>query len=426
MAFATLEANLIGVEAESRGVGFRWPKCIPCEAVAVEELVDGRLADAVMAFQGKVDLVSGGPPCQGFSFSGRRQATDPRNRLVDAYIAFVLRLRPKLILVENVPGILVPHGAKLRRLENPRGLGRPPRSYAERLSEALDGAYLFSRDTVDAAEFGVPQARKRFFGIGILRSLIATPPERNVGASQRPGLFDGQNLDPFWHLREIRAEFLRAKGLDARQPVSVAEAIGDFCSGMAEARPCTDPDSPSGFKELGYRPPPPKAQSAFVKLMRHGMNGQVPDSLRLARHRPEVEARFERILANCPRGVRLNDAHRLRYSTLKNRIVPLHPDQPGHTVTTLPDDILHYEQPRILTVRENARLQSFPDWFKFKGKFTTGGNRRKRECPRYTQVGNAVPPLLAEAWGYALSNVLAALADGERTAREAAALAACR
>jgi DNA (cytosine-5)-methyltransferase 1 len=84
---------------------------------------------------------------------------------------------------------------------------------------------------------------------------------------------------------------------------------------------------------------------------------------------------------------------------LKHRTVPMAPDQPAPTLTTLPDDILHYSDARILTVREYARLQSFPDWFTFHGKYTTGGKRRKVECPRYTQVGNAVPPLLAKAIG---------------------------
>ncbi|MBK6780906.1 MAG: DNA cytosine methyltransferase [Gemmatimonadetes bacterium] len=75
-------------------------------------------------------------------------------------------------------------------------------------------------------------------------------------------------------------------------------------------------------------------------------------------------------------------------------------------MTTLPDDVLHYSEPRILTVRESARLQSFPDWFTFSGKYTTGGRQRVKECPRYTQVGNAVPPLLAQAIGTALAAAL--------------------
>jgi DNA (cytosine-5)-methyltransferase 1 len=88
-----------------------------------------------------------------------------------------------------------------------------------------------------------------------------------------------------------------------------------------------------------------------------------------------------------------------RFGIKKHSVVPLHPHRPSHTLTTLPDDFIHYSEPRILTVRECARLQSFPDWYAFKGKYTTGGHRRKRECPRYTQVGNAVPPLVAELLG---------------------------
>jgi DNA (cytosine-5)-methyltransferase 1 len=67
---------------------------------------------------------------------------------------------------------------------------------------------------------------------------------------------------------------------------------------------------------------------------------------------------------------------------------------------------LHYCEPRILSVRECARLQSFPDWFVFKGKYTTGGQLRRRECPRYTQVGNAVPPLLARAIAAGVASML--------------------
>jgi DNA (cytosine-5)-methyltransferase 1 len=82
------------------------------------------------------------------------------------------------------------------------------------------------------------------------------------------------------------------------------------------------------------------------------------------------------------------------------------PNKQAPTLTTLPDDVLHYSEPRILTVREYARIQSFPDWYQFKGKYTTGGDMRRKDCPRYTQIGNAVPPLLAEAVGHALVTIL--------------------
>ena len=71
----------------------------------------------------------------------------------------------------------------------------------------------------------------------------------------------------------------------------------------------------------------------------------------------------------------------------------------------MPDDLLHYSEPRTLTVRENARLQTFPDWFAFKGKYTTGGHRRRNEVPRFTQVANAVPPVIAEIIGMALWDI---------------------
>ena len=83
--------------------------------------------------------------------------------------------------------------------------------------------------------------------------------------------------------------------------------------------------------------------------------------------------------------------------TNKRNYACLQADRPSPTVMTLPDDFAHYGANRSLTVREMARLQSFDDSFVFQGKRTTGGDRRKLETPQYTQVGNAVPPLMARA-----------------------------
>ena len=80
--------------------------------------------------------------------------------------------------------------------------------------------------------------------------------------------------------------------------------------------------------------------------------------------------------------------------------------EPAPTVVTLPDDYVHPFESRIMTVRELARLQSFPDWFEFCSKETTGSHRRKVEVPQYTQVGNAVPPLMAQAIGERLVSLL--------------------
>jgi DNA (cytosine-5)-methyltransferase 1 len=91
--------------------------------------------------------------------------------------------------------------------------------------------------------------------------------------------------------------------------------------------------------------------------------------------------------------------------------VRLHPDKPSYTIVTLPDDLIHYRRHRILTVREMARLQSFDDTFEFVGPRASGGGgkgnkKRNAELPQYTQVGNAIPPLLAKAIGNTLLSKL--------------------
>jgi DNA (cytosine-5)-methyltransferase 1 len=131
---------------------------------------------------------------------------------------------------------------------------------------------------------------------------------------------------------------------------------------------------------------------------------------RLARHRSEIRARFAKFIEISYAQGRLNKSLsseiKASFGIKKSAIRVLDPDQPSPTITSMPDDLIHYSEPRTLTVRENARIQSFPDYFEFKGKYTTGGERRKSEVPRFTQVANAVPPLIAEAIGYTLSNII--------------------
>ena len=112
------------------------------------------------------------------------------------------------------------------------------------------------------------------------------------------------------------------------------------------------------------------------------------------------------ILETCPRGTSLRPSDRERLGIGKRSTTPLDGTAPSPTVTTLPDDLVHYCDPRAMSVREHARLQSFPDWFSFRGPYTAGGPGRRVACPRYTQVGNAVPPLLAEAIGETLASLL--------------------
>ena len=94
-----------------------------------------------------------------------------------------------------------------------------------------------------------------------------------------------------------------------------------------------------------------------------------------------------------------------KYNIKKHTVIPLDKDAKSPTITTLPDDYIHYSEPRILTVREYARIQSFPDWYEFQGKYTTGGKLRTKEVPRYTQIGNAIPPLFGEQSGLVLKEL---------------------
>jgi len=163
-----------------------------------------------------------------------------------------------------------------------------------------------------------------------------------------------------------------------------------------------DDEGSGGFMQIRYDQK--STSSPFVKLMRWGMRG-APNSIRLPRHRSGTIRQFRRIMATCKKGQCLNGQDRKRLGIKKHALTPLHSRRPSSTITTLPDDMIHYSEARILTVRENARLQSFPDWFEFTGEYTTGGKERRRSCPRYTQVGNAVPPLFAEAIGRVLRDL---------------------
>jgi DNA (cytosine-5)-methyltransferase 1 len=133
---------------------------------------------------------------------------------------------------------------------------------------------------------------------------------------------------------------------------------------------------------------------------------KIPDSHRFPKHSPEIIERFEEILKRAPRNKQLSGDLRTEYDLKKRSITPLDGDLVCPTITSLPDDYIHYSEPRVLTVRECARIQSFPDDFQFKGKYTSGGDRRANEVPRYTQIGNAIPPLFAELAGLALKEIL--------------------
>jgi DNA (cytosine-5)-methyltransferase 1 len=383
MAFATFSKNFL---QGPNSVRFDWPVWLERRAWPIDSLLSEH-ASELRSMRGRVQLLAGGPPCQGFSFAGRRVKADPRNQLFTRYVQMVDLLRPDALVVENVPGMRVAHGSNQRR-----GLllpGPQPKSYYHKLVDSLKELdYVASGCIIDASHFGVPQQRPRLIVIGLAREIA-------------DGL-QGGVARAFQHVEWCRLEQLAELGLS--QEVTARDAISDLEVSGRTLRSCDDPASPKGFFELKYEKP----RTTYQRLMHENLDVSKMNSMRLARHTKLVSERFRQIIDSCRQGVRMSDEDRDRFGLLKHRVYPMSPHKPAPTITTLPDDVVHYCDPRILTVRESARLQSFPDWFEFCGKFTTGGNRRTKECPRYTQVGNAVPPLLARAIG---AGICAALAE---------------
>lgn len=392
-AFATLSHNLVGGNNTDRpakqSVYRRWPKAIAQKAWDLDAFL-GAHAMQLQELQGQVTLLAGGPPCQGFSMAGRRNGSDPRNRLFIDYLAVVAILNPRIVLIENVKGMDVPFGNNGEQS-----------TFAQKLKKKLSSQYFVEQGVILSQDFGVPQVRPRLITVGFHKAFFAQDDIR---------FFD--------RLSRSRKSFLIQKGLASTRHQTVGDAISDIaaCDGARRRRECTDPASPRGFSEIEYEQI--GRLSRYQAFLRSGLaDKQQPNSLRLVNHRPDTVRRFREMHALCKdgtirRGVQLSADERESLTerglvvSRKHVMVVLDEAHPAHTITTIPDDLLHYRLPRVHTVREYARLQSFPDWFAFKGKFTTGGDRRKAECPRYTQVGNAVPPLLAEAIGRVLLEIL--------------------
>ncbi|MCG7883139.1 MAG: DNA cytosine methyltransferase [Candidatus Thiodiazotropha endolucinida] len=373
-AFATLATNLI----ENDSFSSKWPSWLPQRAMTAETLLRGYSTN-LKRLRGHIELVAGGPPCQGFSLAGRRNPGDPRNKLTNQYLKIVQLVKPRLLVLENVRGFTT--GFQGRD-------GQRMKPYSDMIKSKLEksGYRVYSR-VIRSCDWGVPQLRPRFFMVA-LRTDVA---------------LDG---DPFAMLDGMRDEFLKSKDLPVSRPVTARQAISDLEITGKMFIPVDDCRTKI-FRQIRYELP--RKQTSYQELMRKGMvNGSQPNSLRLPRHSEAVSNRFQLILDTCKRGVGLSQQRLDELGLKKFRVAPLCPGKPAPTVTTLPDDIIHYSEPRILTVREMARLQSFPDWFEFHGPYTTGGERRKKTCPRYTQVGNAVPPLLAEAIGLMLRRLLVA------------------
>jgi DNA (cytosine-5)-methyltransferase 1 len=317
----------------------------------------------------EIDVVCGGPPCQGFSLAGKRDKNDPRNMLFSNYIRVIRNVKPKYFVMENVEGILsmkfdIFKGIKNKIYEN--------KTVAEILKdEFFQIGYHVEHKVLQASDFGVPQIRRRVFFLG------------HKIRRFKGGKYKDLVTPPI---------FPKANSVDV---ITIKDAIDDLA-----------------FLESGHRSIRYRENMELTKYQKQSIQGRTPNkngkriksnqlfNHEASQHSEKVKKRFALMkqgedlvsLKN-----KLKDEEWKVYETKKTRCKRAIENKPSPTILTLPDDLIHYNKNRIMTVREFARLQSFDDSFEFLGKRTTGGDRRKTDLPQYSQVGNAVPPLLAKA-----------------------------
>jgi DNA (cytosine-5)-methyltransferase 1 len=333
----------------------------------VEELTAKRIRDESALGGDDLDVMIGGPPCQGFSINAPvRSDDDARNHLFRHFIRIVLEgIRPKFVLIENVPGLVsLDRGTTLSNV----------------VAAFEQAGYSVIFRILNAAHYGVPQERWRLFFMGTrLPDVKLSFPQPTHYSRQRPNFTGGRE-----HIFRYAVKNGTQDGLfdeNLKSPVTVEEAISDL------------PLIPSGggAAEMEYTSP---AANAYQYKMREGAKtlynhecaGLSPVNIeRMSYVKPGGSWR------DIPYDLLPAGMQRARRSDHTKRYGRLHPDALSPTIMTKCDphwgSVFHYEQDRIISVREAARLQSFPDWFRFTGS----------KIDQYRQVGNAVPPLLAQA-----------------------------
>ena len=289
---------------------------------------------------GEVDVIIGGPPCQGFSVSGKRMIDDERNKLYKSYVQIVSDIKPMVFVMENVPGLV--------RLFK----GQVGEQVIEDFSNI---GYVVQKKILSAENYGVPQQRKRVFFVGVRKDLA------DKGYSYHypiPYMGNGTNV-PAWTCKDAISDL-------------------DFV-----------PDDVVLGEKLKYQIEP---QNDYQIAMRNGSNEVLNHSVTLH------NSRTKEIIAMVPDGGNYKDLPEELQSTRKVHIAWTRMDssKPCFTIDTGHNHHFHYKENRVPTVRESARIQSFPDNFEFIGIKTS----------QLKQVGNAVPPLLAKAVGESVLQML--------------------
>lgn len=389
--------------------------------------------------RGGIDLLSGGPPCQSFSMAGLRKQDCEKNSLPWEFAKFTQFIQPRIVLLENVTGILRPFKDEQ---------GNKYYAWFEVAKAFATVGYIPLCIHINAKFAGVPQNRPRFVLIGLrsdfYKAINHTFNESEISLFSQPIKFfnsiqAGNQVEVHeLYCREIMKEadfklistsFLRSIATNNTDFVTVEEAIDDLrtynnnspyplnlLTTFAHVLPKRtmrnhEKRKNSGlvqrrfhlYQILNYLDNDTKKEVINVlQGQSHEISNEAWDSL--SKHYYLVDTEHLVRFDNKTELISLIQELKTKKQTQRALVA----NQPAPAALSVPDDVCHYhhDELRTLTVREMARIQSFPDNFEFRSKVTTGGKMRSFEVPQYTQVGNAVPPILGRALGVALANLL--------------------
>ncbi len=360
MGYACLYANDFmreAIETFAYNHAETWSECRD-----IEEVDASKVRNRLQISKGVLDVLVGGPPCQGFSINApERFLDDPRNKLFQHYLRFLKEFEPKAFLFENVPGLLsLGDGMVFRQI----------------LREFARFGYQVTAKILFAAQYGVPQERWRLILLGSRRSEVAAP-EPTHYATGRANFRGGGTLT-FDLSSDDRDRLLRA--------VTVGEAIGDLPRiriGERSEAVAYSAEAHSGYARAMRNP-----QGLVFNHFGARLSKQNIERMKYVKPGGSWRDIPHRLLPKGMQRARKSD-HTKRYGRLRN-------DGLAGTVMTKCDPhwgaVFLPDQERSLSVREAARLQSFPDSYKFLGP----------RVSQYEQVGNAVPVLMARAIAMAL------------------------
>lgn len=310
--------------------------------------------------KGDIQGIIGGPPCQGFSLSGNRDPKDPRNSLFMEFVRFVKLIQPQFFVMENVIGIL---SMKTKDKQSVKEIIQ---------AEFTQAGYNVCVTVLNAADFGVPQSRQRVFFFGIRKDFPFSAPDlipvRNYIGNEQITLWDAISDLP---------QISSGQGSEIQDYFT--EPLNYYQKTMRQ-------DSSNIYNHIAMRHTPRLVER--FKQIRYGES--VKDVTPEHGQRKRGDA---------------NNVSGIVYS--QNNMRPF-PDKPSPTVAaSFQSNFIHPYLNRNFTAREGARIQSFPDTYTFKGKRTTMS--WEKNLSQYQQIGNAVPPLLAQAIAKSIQHYFANL-----------------